>query len=228
MKLFFIFLATLALSQSPTHAAISIFWDFYNVVGNSNGWTTFAGTANYRAGDGDGVGPANPTNTGYAHDGAHPNFIFRSPLLSFANAANSGNVMVWGTSGGAGDQEGNGPDYASPGAVLAFNGGNSRSDGEKGLAFLNLVTGQYDAVLFNLLNGGTDINNYTLAQLISAGVDPTKYYFLDFYETDQGSWGWGQTNFINLDAIIAPEPSRAMLLAASLCLVGGVRRRSRQ
>ena len=198
-----------------------------------------AGAENFTSGDGGGVGPANAGGN-RAHDGAHVSFIFRSPTLNFSGAGatgdlGGGNVLSWGTSGGAGDQNNHGAGfYANPAAVIADNSGNSHSAGQKGLAFLNLGTGNYDAVLFNNGNGGTDTRNFSAADLTLAGVDLTENYQLDFFETDQGGWGWGQMNFVNIASgapVVAPVPEPASIAIWSLlglCLAGYGYRRHRR
>jgi hypothetical protein len=106
--------------------------------------------------------------------------------------------------------------YANPAAVLAFNGGNSDSQGQRGLAFLNVATGNYDAILYKAANDGTPTDSYTIGQLMTAGVNPLANYRLDYFETDEGGWGWGQLNFINLAAgsqNLIPEPTSIAIWA---------------
>lgn len=191
------------------------------------GWTVLNGAANFTGGDGGGVGPAD-AGGGRAHDNAHVTFLMESPEIFLDFALQPGDVaMVWVTAGGAGDQANNGPDFANPAQVLAFNGGQSNEQGEKGLAFLNVSTGQYDAVFFNQGNGGTDTYTLTLADLIAAGVDPSQIYKLQYYENDQVGWGWGQLNSIDIRlGNPIPEPSTLVLATLGLLgLFGCVRRR---
>jgi hypothetical protein len=197
----------------------SLTYDF-SLRQDLQGWTVLNGVANFRTGDGGGMGPANPGNTDYAHDNAHPTFLVESPEIFLDPTLQPGDeAMVWVTAGGAGDQAGNGPDFANPAAVLAFNGGQSNEQGEKGLAFLNVSTGQYDAVLFNQDNGGTDTNSLTLADLVAAGVDPSQIYKLQYYENDQVGWGWGQLNSIDIQ-LGNPIPEPSTLVLATLGLLG--------
>ncbi|HCN80230.1 MAG TPA: hypothetical protein DIS80_03790, partial [Verrucomicrobiales bacterium] len=56
-------------------------------------------------------------------------------------------------------------------------------DGMKGMALLNLSTGNYDAYSYKAQNGnGTEVVAFTLAQLQGAGVSMTDDYALDFFE----------------------------------------------
>jgi len=191
--------ATLVLAL-PGVASAALLWDFYPQ--DLNGWTVENGFTNFRSNDGGGVTPAATSGGGFVMDSAHPTMLLQSPLVWFDGATLDGtNVMTWGSAGGAGNQGGSTvPAFADPAAVLAYNGGNSNSNGLKALAFLNTTTGVYDATLFNSGNGGTDNYNLTAAALTTAGVDMNQGYRLHYYENDQGSWGWGQLNYVNLAA----------------------------
>lgn len=205
-------------------------WDFYP-PGDLQSWTVLNGGEHFRAGDGDGMTPANSSG-GFAHDGGHETFLVESPEFMLTGETVDGtNAMVWGSGGGAGDQNGAGMQFADPAAVLAYNGGNSNSTGQKGLAFYNVGTGMYDAVLFNQGNGGTDTYNLTTADLIAAGVDPTKAYRLHYYENDDGGWGWGQLNFVDIavgPAREIPEPVTLALTGLAVSALGGYVRRRRR
>ena len=175
-------------------------WDFWDGSGTLAGWTVLNGGAHFRPGDGDGMTPAN-AGGGFAHDGDHDTLLVESPEFKFNGTTLDGtNAMIWGSGGGAGDQDGGGPAFSTPAQVLAFNGGNSNGNGEKGLAFYNVSTGVYDTVLFNQGEGGTDTYSLTAAALIAAGVDLSATYRLHYYENDEGGWGWGQLNFVNVAA----------------------------
>lgn len=187
-------------------AAGDVLWDFWDGSGaNQNGWTVLNGGANFRGGDGGGVTPAN-SGGNFAGDGGHATFLFESPTFWFNGGTLDGtNIFSWGTGGGAGDQNNDGPNkFADAAAVLAYNGGNSNGSGQKGLAFLNTTTNLYDTVLFNSGNGGVDTYNLTSSQLTSAGLNLLDSYRLHYYENDDGGWGWGQLNFTNIAGQLTP------------------------
>ncbi|MDP6527127.1 MAG: hypothetical protein QGH15_23410, partial [Kiritimatiellia bacterium] len=82
-------------------------------------------------------------------------------------------------------------------AVINWNNGVPANGGEKCVAFLNLDTGNYDAILPKSGNGFGTLT-YSLAELGGEGLDTTKRYRVHYYENDQGGWGWGQLNYIDL------------------------------
>ena len=200
MRKSFVMLALLGLTAFVSSAQAELLWDFWPQ--NANGWTVKSGFENYRTNDGGGVSPAVSAGAGYAMDTAHQTFLFESPVFHFDGSLLDGtNAMTWGSAGGAGDQSNKGAAFfADEAAVLAYNGGNTNDSGQKGLAFLNVDTNVYDAVLFNQGNGGTDNYSLTPAALTTAGVNLAGTYRLQYYENDHGGWGWGQLNYVNLGA----------------------------
>ena len=68
------------------------------------------------------------------------------------------------------------------------------------MALYNLATGLYDAEFFRTGDGGEVTYSYTAAQLTAAGVDLSAAYALHYYENDEGGWGWGQLNGVDLAA----------------------------
>lgn len=212
----------------PTHLPAVLNWDFGS--GNLQGWTVLNGAAYLRVGDGDGVTPANSSG-GYAHDGAHTTFLLESPEFNLIDPGVDGvSVLTVEFAGGAGDQNGAGMIFHTPLDVLAYNGGQSDGNGQKGLAFFNTSTWEYDAVIFENDNGGTNIRSFTMDDLIGLGVDPFFNYRLHYFENDQGGWGWGQLNWISLtagDPEDVPEPATMALLGLAACGLGGYVRRRR-
>jgi hypothetical protein len=215
------FVAFLAVLGATRIASADFIWDFWTGAGNPNGWTAISGAPHFRSGDGDGVTPAN-SGGGFAHDGDHTSFIYRSPVFSFSGvgaSTNYGGGIQINWSGGSryGNSGSGAPQYANPAAVLAFNGANSSDGGQRGLAFLNVETGIYDAVFYKSGGDGSNpTDSYTIGQLTAAGVNPVANYRLDFFETDETGWGWGQLNFINLAAgsqINLPEPTSIAIWA---------------
>jgi len=184
-----------------------IVWDFS--VGNEHGWTTvngvsWVGADGVEAGQADGAGIAdyfggvNDTgDTRRAHDGAHANFIYRSPVLNFASVSSTGSVLEMDWFGGQGNQNGS-PDPVNP-AGVGLGGTVTTDAGSKGLAFLNLSTGDYDAVYYDPTNGnGVESISLTLADLTGAGVSLFDDYQLDFFENDDGGWGWTRLDEIRI------------------------------
>ena len=81
----------------------------------------------------------------------------------------------------------------------------------KGMGLLNLSTGNYDAYSYKAGNGGgTEVEAFTLAQLEGAGVSLTDDYQLDFFENDDGGWGWTRLEAVRVDeaAITGVAPPR--------------------
>ena len=113
----------------PAASRADTIYDFSGAQ-DLQGWAVLNGVANFSTGDGGGMGPANAGNTDYAHDGPHPTFLVESPEIFLDPALQPGDkAMVWVTAGGAGDQANNGPDFANPAEVLAYNGGRSNDNG---------------------------------------------------------------------------------------------------
>ncbi len=151
------------------------------------------------AGQAEGIGGNDTGNTRRAHDGAHTNFIYRSPVINFASVDAAGSVIEFDFEGGAGNQDGGG-DPLNPAAVGT---GITTAGGQKGLAFLNLTTGNYDAVYYDPTDGnGTEVISLTLADLTTTGVSLTDSYQLDFYDNDDGGWGWARLQEVRLDSAV--------------------------
>ncbi|MFT6178314.1 MAG: hypothetical protein ACJAQT_003642 [Akkermansiaceae bacterium] len=198
----------------PPPSETVLTWDFS--PGKEHGWTTVNGTA-WFAGDGVGAGQADGGGiAGYfggvnasgatrnAHDGAHVNFLFRSPTINFATVHPTDPVLEFDWFGGAGNP-GGAADIANPTAVGL--GGTVTTDvGQKGLALLNLTTGDYDAIYYDPTNGnGTESFSLTQADLTGAGVSLTDDYQLDFFDNDDGGWGWTRLNEVRLDSTALGE-----------------------
>ena len=118
-------------------------------------------------------------------------------------------------------------DPTNPGDIIAGQT-SGLEDGMKGMALLNLSTGNYDAYSYKQGNGGgTEVVAFTLAQLQGAGVSMTDDYALDFFENDDGGWGWTRLEAVSVDEAAitgVPEPSSTMLLGL-VGLLAFVRRR---
>ena len=240
--------AAIALGAVSANAALTNIWDFTAAPEAEatpgepgyNGWTTVAGVG-WLAGngleaaqaDGDGVdgyfGGINATgSTRRAHDGAHATFISTSPLINFASVDMIDPVLEIDFLAGNGNQDGS-PAPANRAAVTDP----SSALGQKGVALLNLTTNNYDAVFFHGAQGGAvETTSLTLADLTGAGVTTTDNYRLDFFENDDGSWGWTRLSEVRLDtnAVGAiPEPSGVGLLGiAGLAFILRRRARSRK
>ena len=226
--------AVTAVGASSANAGLAV-WDFSDQPGGDNGWTAVSGAA-WFAGNGVGAGQAvgggidgyfGGLNTGdvtrNAHDGAHVNFLYRSPTINFANVSAKDPVLELDWFGGAGNQ-GGAPDLANPAGVGA---GVTTIEGQKGIGLLNKTTGDYDAVIYNGGNGNADKQQFTQADLINAGVSLTDDYQLDFFENDDGGWGWTRLEQVRIDenAVAAiPEPTSFSLLGLA-GLLALIRRR---
>jgi len=210
-----------------TSVAALTTWDFD--VDNEHGWTTIQGEAflagngvtagqlngeGGRAGDAGWRGGVNAGATRNSHDGAHSTMIFRSPVINFANASATGSVLEIDWFGGEGKGGNVTMDPTNPAGIVAGQT-SGLEDGVKGMGLLNLATGNYDAYSYKAGNGGTEVFAYTAAQLEGAGVSMSADYQLDFFESDDGGWGWTRLEAVRIDeAAISgvPEPSSTMLL----------------
>jgi hypothetical protein len=170
----------------------SVLWDFYPDPGDFNGWTLVNGDVAYRAGDNGGLVPGNGAGGEGGDNNQVANLLMESPVIGFDQGA-AGTVFTWaGAGGGSGEGA-----FANPTAVINWNNGVPANGGEKCVAFLNLDTGNYDAILPKSGNGFGTLT-YSLAELGGEGLDTTKRYRVHYYENDQGGWGWGQLNYIDL------------------------------
>ena len=210
-----------------TSVAALTTWDFD--ADNEHGWTTIQGEAflagngvtagqlngeGGRAGDAGWRGGVNAGATRNSHDGAHSTMIFRSPVINFANASATGSVLEIDWFGGEGKGGNVTMDPTSPASIVAGQT-SGLEDGVKGMGLLNLATGNYDAYSYKAGNGGTEVFAYTRGELEGAGVSMTADYQLDFFESDDGGWGWTRLEAVRIDeAAISgvPEPSSTMLL----------------
>ena len=227
--------AAVAFAAASANAALTA-WDF--TADNDNGWTAVKGGAfladngvTAAQADGEGIdgffGNVNATGVSRnGHDGAHSSLLFRSPVINFGSAPAAGAVLEVDWVGGGGKQQGDLLDPTSPDDIL--DGSTSGlQDGLKGLALLNLTTGNYDAISYRDGNGGdVQTASFTLGDLTAAGVSTTDDYQLDFFETDDGSWGWTRLEEVRVDdAVIAvPEPSSSLLFGL-VGLLAFIRRR---
>ena len=152
--------------------------------------------------------------------------IFRSPVLNFADASATGSVLEIDWFGGEGKGGNVTVDPTSP-ADIVVGQTSGNEDGVKGIGLLNLTTGNYDAYSYRDGNGGNvQTQAFTRAQLEGAGVSMTDDYQLDFFENDDGGWGWTRLEGVRIDeaAVGVPEPSSTMLLGL-VGLLALVRRR---
>jgi hypothetical protein len=231
-------IAGLAFATTSANAALTT-WDF---VSSSDGWASVQGSAfladngvtagqlngeGGRDGDAGWRGGVNGGAARNSHDGAHSTMIFRSPNLNFANASAEGTVLEISWFGGEGKGGNVTMDPTSPADIVAGQT-SGLEDGVKGMGLLNLSTGNYDAYSYKQGNGGgTEVVAFTLAQLEGAGVSMTDDYALDFFENDDGGWGWTRLEAVSVDDAAltgVPEPSSTMLLGL-VGLLAFVRRR---
>ena len=179
-----------------------IFWDFGDGPGEDHSWVVLNGFAGFAQ---DGI-HASTDGTDFAGDDPHQTFVLQSPIVNFSNANEEAAVVEVDFIGGAGNQGGS-PDPADPAAVLAFNGGNSASNGQKGLAFLNVETETYDYIVYNPAGGGNpETISLSKDDLVAAGIDVNADHRLHFFDNDNGAGGWTRLESVNLDAVVLPEP----------------------
>jgi hypothetical protein len=236
MKKFILKLIAVAFSVTSANAA-TVTWAFS--PGNEHGWTTVNGVSwvgddGVEAGQANGGGIAdyfggiNTTgDTRRAHDGAHVNFLYRSPVVNFGTSSATDPVLEIDWFGGQGNQSVN-LDPTNP-AGVGLGGTVTTDAGSKGLALLNLTTGNYDAVYYDPSNGnGVESISLTQADLTGAGVSLADNYQLDFFENDDGGWGWTRLDEVRIDsnAVAAiPEPSGSALFGLTALLALAFRRR---
>ena len=211
-------------------------WDFSGAQ-DLQGWTVFNGAAVFIPHSGGGVGAANDAG-GFATSHTHDNFLIESPAFNFQLGLEPGDrALTWISAGGQGDQTGAGdhamdgfPGFKNPAEVVAYNGGRTDINGDKGLSFLNMDTGQYDATLYNIGNAGVDTYELTMLQLFDAGVLPGVTYKLNYWDADDDGWGQGILNSVDVvTGAPIPEPSTLVLAAFGLLgLCGWAHRRRRR
>jgi len=209
----------------PPQPGETVVWDFD--ADNEHGWTTVSGQAFLRGdgvvagqGNGEGIdgfrGGVNAGDTRYAHDGAHTNFIYRSPVVNFGSASATGNVLEVDWFGGEGKGGNVNIDPTSPAEIIGKTTGGTE-DGVKGLGLLNLTTGNYDAFSYRDGNGGsTQTKTFTLDQLTEAGVSLTDNYQLDFIENDDGGWGWTRLEEVRIDPLAIGENSSSTFVITDI------------
>ena len=153
--------------------------------------------------------------------------IFRSPVLNFGAASATGSVLEIDWFGGEGRGGNVTLDPTSPANIVAGQT-SGLEDGVKGMGLLNLSTGNYDALNYKTGNGGgIETFTFSLAELEGAGVSMSDDYQLDFFESDDGGWGWTRLEAVRIDEAAVtgiPEPSSTMLLGL-VGLLALVRRR---
>ncbi|MDB2674118.1 hypothetical protein N9Y81_04115 [Akkermansiaceae bacterium] len=198
------------IADPPPPGDLGVVWNFLN--GNENGWTTVNGASwldanGVEAGQADGVGGNDTGATCRAHDGAHTNFIYRSPMVNFGNVASEGAVVEIDFQGATGNQEG-AADPLNPQVIIDSGTGITSAVGQKGLGLLNLSTGSYDAVYYKAANGsGTATISLSRDDLNVGGIDFNASFQLDFFDNDDGGWGWTRMQEVRLDSAALGESS---------------------
>ena len=222
-------LVTALAEPTPPQPGETVVWDFD--TDNTHGWTTVSGEAflagngvtagqangeGGRAGDPGWRGGVNAGATRNSHDGAHTNFIYRSPVINFGSASATGNVLEVDWFGGEGRGGNVALDPTSPAEIIGKTTGGTE-DGVKGLGLLNLTTGNYDAFSYKDGNGGgTQTKTFTLDQLTEAGVSLTDSYQLDFIENDDGGWGWTRMEEVRIDPLAIGENSSSTFVITDI------------
>jgi hypothetical protein len=218
-------LVTALAEDPPLPPGEAVVWNFD--ADNEHGWTTVSGqafladngvTAGQANGEGiDGFrGNVNGGANRNAHDGAHTNFIYRSPIVNFGSASATGNVLEVDWFGGEGRGGNVDLDPTSPAEIIGETTGGTE-DGVKGLGLLNLTTGNYDAFSYKDGNGGgTQTKTFTLDQLTEAGVSLTDSYQLDFIENDDGGWGWTRMEEVRIDPLAIGENSSSTFVITDI------------
>ena len=187
------------------NAATPAAWAF---SGSTLGWQVLSGNEAFRGGDP--VPDAAPGDFPFLLDNGHENFLIASPTFTFDGTTLDGtNILTFGLIGGAGNQSSS-ADPATPGDVIAYNGGYSNATGQKGVALFNVATGQYEHVFYKSASGpgSTDVETFELTAVDLGNPTPATEYQVHFFDNDEGSWGWG-----HLDSIVAAGTSVATTAA---------------
>ncbi len=181
-------------------------------------WTILNGDVYFRNGNGDGVTPGDGAG-GYGWDWDQTeNLLISSPSFEFDGSVLNGSSHVLRVEFAGG--EGNENNHAAPDTpaqviagtdgtgVQGSGDGTPNSQGQKGMAILNTASGQYEVVIYDPASGGAiAFEEYTLADLQALATaqgstfSGTGTYQLHYFDNDEGGWGWGQLNQVQVAGV---------------------------
>ncbi len=190
---------TYAITDQAITGGVNASWDFSGsgAATDTLDWQVLNGNAFTGNGGGfDGLGAGKPDGS-YVHDD-HPNayapFVIASPNVNFdSTIAGSDIALTVAFGGGDGDHGNRGQIYNTPDEVINAFGGQTNSNGQKGLAVYDTATGTYLTTVFKAVNNVGETLTLTRDELEAAGVDfANGTYQFHFFDNDSGSWGWTQ------------------------------------
>ena len=151
-------------------------------------------------------------------DNSHVSLLVRSPIFQIVSSTSSA-YLTFKFTGGKGNQN-NIANYSTSAAFISANSGNSMATGVKGLAIRRVSDDNWIEIIYKTCDAcGAEVFTISASKLTAWGLATGVNYTFDFFDNDQGSWGWTLLDYVCLTVVSASPTRFVSHTAAHMCLL---------